>query len=71
MITYFKDKNNKSKKKYRKIKTITTILESIDIFVILAATSGSITSVLTGIELKAIPISNAIVCGLSNGNQII
>ena len=25
MITYFKDKNNKSKKRYRKYKTLTTI----------------------------------------------
>ena len=36
MITYFKDKNNKSKKKYKKHKTLTTILKSFDTFVIIA-----------------------------------
>ena len=35
MITYFKDKNNKSKKKYKRI---TTIIKSIDTFVIIATT---------------------------------
>ena len=49
MITYFKDKNNKSKKKYKKYKTITTILKSFDAFVIIAATSSSITLSPTGI----------------------
>ena len=43
MITYFKDKNNKSKKKYKKYKRITTILKSFDTFLIIAATSSSIT----------------------------
>ena len=34
MITYFKDKNNKSIKKYKKCKTLTTILKSFDTIVI-------------------------------------
>ena len=29
-ITYFEDKNNKSKNKYRKYKTLNAILESVD-----------------------------------------
>ena len=57
MITYFKDKNNKSKKRYKNYKTITTILKSFDTFVIIATTSSSITLSLTGIGLIAIPIS--------------
>ena len=30
MITYFKDKNNKSKKRYRNFETLNTILESVN-----------------------------------------
>ena len=69
MITYFKDKKNKSKKKYRKYKTIFTILKSFDTFVIIATTSSSFTLSLTGIGSIAIPISSATACGLSNGNK--
>ena len=71
MILYFKDKNNKSKKKYKKYKTITTILKSFDTFVIIAITSSSITSSLTGIGLIIIPISTATACGLSIGNKVL
>ena len=42
MIVYFKDKNNKSKKIYKKYKTLTTILKSFDTIVIIATTSASI-----------------------------
>ena len=69
MITSFKDKNNKSKKRYRNYKTITTILKSFDTFVIIATTSSSITLSLTRIGLIAIPISSAIACGLSIDNK--
>ena len=71
MITYFKDKNNKSKKKYKKYKTITILLKSFDTFVIIAKTSTSITLSLTGIGLIAIPISTATACGLSMGNKVL
>ena len=71
MITYFKDKNNKSKKKYKKYKTITTILKSFDTFVLIATTSSSINSSLTGIGLIAIPISTASACALSIGNKVL
>ena len=71
MITYFKAKNNKSKKKSKKYKTITTILKSFDTFVIIATTSSSIISSLTGIGFIAIPISTATACGLSIGKKVI
>ena len=71
MITYFKDKNNKSKKKYKIYKMLTTILESFDTFVIIATKTTSITLSVTGIGLKAIPISTATTCGLSFTNKIL
>ena len=70
MITYFKNKNNKSKKKFKK-KTLTTILKSFDTFVIIATTSSSITLSFTGNGLIAIPKSTATACGLSIGNRVI
>ena len=51
IITYFKDKNNKSKKRYKKDKTLNTILKSVDSIVIIGATSTSITLSITGIGL--------------------
>ena len=71
MITYFKDKNSKSRKRYQKYKTITTILKSFDTFVILATTSSSITLSLTGIGLIVIAISTATACGLSIADKVI
>ena len=69
MITYLKDENNKSKKKYRKYKTLTTILKSFDTFVINATTSSSATLSLTGIGLIAIPKSIATACRILIGNK--
>ena len=71
MITYFKDKNNKSKKKYKNYKTLTTILKSYDTFVFFATTSSSITLSLTGIGFIVIPITTASACALSIGNNVI
>ena len=71
MIIYFKDKNNKSKKKYRKYETLTTILKSFDTFVVIATTSSSIILSLTGIGLIPIPISAATACGLSIGDEVV
>ena len=68
MITHFKDKNNKSKKNFKKYKIITTILKSFDTFVIIATRSSSITLSLTGIGSIVIPISAATACELSIGN---
>ena len=70
MITYFKDKNNKSKKKYNKYKTI-IILKSFDAFVNFATTLSSVMLSLTAIGLIVIPISTASACGLSNGNKVL
>ena len=64
IITYFKAKNNKSKKKHKKYRTLTTVLKSFETFVIIATTSNSITLILTGIGLIAILISTATACGL-------
>ena len=71
MITSFKNKNHKSKKKNKKHKTLTTILKPFDTFVIFATTSSSITPSLTGIGLIAIPISTATACGLPISNEVI
>ena len=69
MIVYFKVKNNKFIRKYKKSKKITTILKSFDTFVIIATTSSCITLSLTGIGLIVIPISTATACGLSIGSK--
>ena len=71
MITYFKDKNNKSKNRYKKYNTITTIVKSFGKFVIIATTSSSITLSLTGGGLIVIPISIASACALSVGNKLL
>ena len=71
MITYFKDKNNKSKQRYKNYKTLNTILESIDSIVFIAATSTSITQSSTGIGLAVAPISAGNACTLSLGNRVI
>ena len=71
MITYFKDKNNKSKKKYKNNKTLNTVLESVDSIVIIGATSTSITLSITGVGLIILPISAGIACTLSLGNKVL
>ena len=70
-ITYFKDKNNKSKKRYKIYKALNTILESVENIVIIVATSTSITLSITGIGLIILPISVGNACGLSLGNKVL
>ena len=70
-ITYFKDKNYKSKKKYKKYKMITTLLKSIGTNIFIATTSSSSTLSLIGIGLIAIPISSGISCGLTISNKVL
>ena len=70
MITYFKDKNNKSKKKHKKYWTITTIIKLFDTFVIIVTTSISITLSPTWICLIAISIPTATACCLLIGNKL-
>ena len=67
MITYFKDKNHKSKKRYKNYKTLNTILESVDSIVIIGATSTSISLSITGAGLIILPIA----CTLSLGNKVL
>ena len=62
MITYFKDRNNKSKKRFKNYKMLTRILKSFDAIVIIATSPSSITSRFTGIGLIVIPISTGIAC---------
>ena len=71
MITYFKDKNHKSKKRYKIYKTLNTVLESVDSIVIIGATSTSITLSITGIGLIILPISAGIACTVSLGNKVL
>ena len=71
MITYFKDKNRKSKKKYKNYKTLRILLESVDSIIIIGATSTSITLSVTGVGLIILPISASIACGLSLGNKVL
>ena len=71
MITFFKDKNNKSKKRYKSYSFLNTILESIDSIVIIAATTTSVTLSITGIGLIVLPISAGIACTLSLGNKVL
>ena len=71
MITYFKDKNNKSKKRCKNHKTLNRILESVDSIVIIGATSTSITLSITGVGLIILPISAGIACSLSLSNKVL
>ena len=71
MITYFKDKTNKSKKRYKNYKTLNTILETVDSIVIIGATSTSRSLSVTGVGLIILPISAGIACGLSLGNKVL
>ena len=71
MITYFKHKNNKSKTRYKKNQTLTTVLKSFDTFVITVTTSSSVILSLIGVGLIAIPIAIASACSLSIGNKIL
>ena len=71
MITYFKDKNHKSKRRYKNYKFLNTILESVDSIVIIAATSTSISLSITGFGLIILPISAGIACALSLSNKVL
>ena len=71
MITYFKDKSNNSKKKYKNYKTLNTILESVDSIVFIGAISTSITLSVTGVGLHILPISAGNACTLSLGNKVL
>ena len=71
LITYFKNKNNKPKKEFKKYKTLTTKLKSFDTIVFTATTSSSVTLSHTGIDLIVVPISTATARALSFGNKLV
>ena len=71
MLTYLKDKNNKSKTKYKIYKTPTSILESVDSIVNIGATTVSVTVSVTGVDLIVVPMFAGIACALSLGNKVI
>ena len=64
MITYFKDKNHKSKKKHKNFKFLTSILESVDTVFNIGATTTSLTLSVTGFDLVLVPIFAGIACDL-------
>ena len=68
---FFEDKKKKSEKPCKKYKTITTLIKSFDTFFINTTTSSLITLSLTGIGLKAVPISTASAWGLSIRKKVI
>ena len=71
MITNFKDKNNKLKKRYERCKTLNTIIKSFVSIVITGATSTSITLSITGVGLIILLVSAGIACTLSLGNKVL
>ena len=70
-ITYFKDKNHRSRKIYKKYKTLNTVLDSVDSIIIIGATSTSITLTITGFGLTILPITDGTACTLSLGNEVL
>ena len=70
MITYFEDKNHKSKNNYKNLKTLTPKLESLDTDVIVVSTKTSVTLSITGFELLVLPISAGIASALSLGIEV-
>ena len=72
MITDLKDKNHKSKTKYKNYKTLNAILEAVDTIAIIGATSNSLTLSITGIGLNAVlSIYTATAGTLSLGNKVL
>ena len=70
-ITYLKDKNHESKKKYKNHKTLATILVSVDKVVVIGATTTSVRLLVTGVGLIVVTISVGFACALSLGDKIL
>ena len=64
-ITYLKNENRKSKKKFKNCNTLTSILESVDTVVFISSTTTSVTLSVTGIDLIITSISAGNACSLS------
>ena len=71
MIIFFKDKNQKSRKKHKNYKILNTVLESLETIVINGASTTSVTLSVTGVELKKVPISAGVAGTLSLGYKIL
>ena len=71
MMTYFKDKNHKSKKRFENYKTLNKTLESVDSIIIIRSTSSSITLSNTGSGLIILPITAGKACTLSLANKVV
>ena len=71
MVTYFRDKHNKTKKKNKNCKILNTLLESEDSIVIIGATSTSITLSITGIGLNILPTSAGIARAVSLADKVL
>ena len=71
IFTYSKDKNLKPKKKYKILKTLTSILEPVDTVVNIGATTTSATLPVTGVDLIVAPNSARSASALSLANKIL
>ena len=71
MNNFFKDKTYKSKKRYKRYKMLTTIVKSLDTFVVIATTSSSVTLSVTRIGSIVTPISTGVPCGLTFCKKLI
>ena len=70
-ITYCKDKKHKSKKRYKKYKTATSLLESVDTVVIIGSTAMPVTLSITGVGLIIPPGTAGIGCSISIANKVL
>ena len=57
--------------RYKNYKTLNTVLEPVDIIILIGATSTSITLSITGTKLIVLPISAGIACALSIGSKVL
>ena len=71
MITYFKNKNHKSKKRPKSYKALNGIFESVNTIVIIGATLALVTLSITGVSLNILPISAGRASTLSLGNEVL
>ena len=71
MITYLKDENRKSEKKYKTYETLISMLDLVDTVVIIGSTTTTLTVSITGIGLINVPISAGKASSLSLVKKIL
>ena len=71
MITYFKDKNDKSEKRCKNYNTLNIVIKSVDSINIIGAKSTPIILSITVMGLIVLPVSAGIACTLSLGNKVL